>query len=591
MTAHTITTEFGHSLPPEGPHTVTFHIPGWDIAMRFRDGDTTIFPRLRSMYPRMAPFGPIRQLSMAIAQKLNLPETVGVLMYTDPAAFVVHKQYSLSPHRKEHSLSEGDLSFKVVEIHDIRLYCVIYQMAKTKGVIGVWQNSGTGMFTRPAEELLKYVHTEFKVVTWSGDLEDIPSPTYYPESEAHGQLRKRISDLLHRAPLDPDKVRVKPDDVYLYQTGMGAIHRLNEALLKRDPGTILVLGSVFSSTWHLFNETSGGMKHIGDAGNSVMAKIEKYLEAHYREGKTVSYVFLEFPSNPILVSVDLRRLRQVADRYNLPVVVDDTVGSFCNIDVLPVTDFVATSCTKSFSGYADVMAGSVVLNPLSPFYASVKHTMDSTFHNEFFAADAEALLKNSNNYLSRSATLNRNAAALADYLATKAADPASPVSQVLYPTRSDTRDNYEAFMRNKTPDFTPGYGCLLSVEFEDLGAARAFYDSIQLHCGPHLGAHFTLAVPFNAIVNGRTPEEAKYHANYGARPEQIRISVGLEDQEEILSAVEEALGKIEETRMSAEDVAVASADVVTEKVSEGGKTTGDVKATAANVAASYEGSA
>lgn len=516
-------TKFGHSLPPESPHTITFNIPGWDTAMGFRDGDMTVFSRMRSMYPRFSPFGPTRQLSAAIAQKLALPEMTGVFMYTDPASFSVHKEYSTSLHRNENRLSEGDLSFKIVDIHGVRLYCVICPVAKTKGIIGVWQNTGTGILTRTAQELLEYADTEFEQVEWSGDVDDIPAPTYYQECEAHEQLRIRISDLLHRAPLDPEKVKVKPDDVYLYQNGMAAIHRLNEALIKRCSGTILVLGSVFHNTWHLFEEALGGMKHIGDARNIAWEEVEKYLDTLYKDGNIVSYAFVEFPSNPILVSTDLKRLRQIADKYGFPVVVDDTVGSFCNIDILPVTDFLTTSCTKSFSGYADVMAGSVVLNPLSSFYTDVKKIMASSFHNELFAADAEALLANSNNYLARSTILNRNAATLADFLAKPAADPESPVRQVLYPTISDTRENYEAFMRKSTPEFMPGYGCLLSVEFKDLAAAKAFYDNVQLHCGPHLGAHLTLVLPYNALVSGKTPEEAKYHASVSHFRERVFI--------------------------------------------------------------------
>lgn len=513
MPAKPITTEFGHSLPPESPHTITFNIPGWDKAMRFRDGDRTVFGMMSSMYPRFSPFGPTRQLAAAVAHKLATPEMTAVFIYTDPASFYVHKEHSISPHRNENRLSEGDLSFRIVDIHGVRLYCVICPVAKTKGIIGVWQNTGTGILTRPAQKLLEYADTEVEEVQWSGDLGDIPAPTYYRESEAHEQLRIRISDLLHRAPLDPEKVKVKPDDVYLYQNGMAAIHRLNEALIKRCSGIILVLGSVFHNTWHLFEEAPGGMKHIGDARNSAWEEVEKYLETLYKDGKTVSYAFVEFPSNPILVSIDLKSLRQIADKYGFPVVVDDTVGSFCNIDILPVTDFLTTSCTKSFSGYADVMAGSVVLNPLSPFYPDVKKIMASSFHNELFAADAEALLANSNDYLARSTVLNRNAAALAEYLAKQAADPESPIRQALYPTTNDTRNNYEAFMRKGTPEFTPGHGCLLSAEFKDLAAAKVFYDNVQLHCGPHLGAHLTLAMPYNALVSGKTPEEAKYHAS------------------------------------------------------------------------------
>lgn len=166
MPVKAITTEFGHSLPPEGPHTITFHIRGWGAAMRFRDGDPTIFGQMRSMYPRFSPFGPIRQLAAAIAHKLSLPEMTALLMYTDPAAFSVHREHSELPHRKDNRLSEGDLSFRIVEIHGVRLYCVICPVAKTKGIIGVWQNTGTGILTRPAQELLKYVGTEYQAMDW-----------------------------------------------------------------------------------------------------------------------------------------------------------------------------------------------------------------------------------------------------------------------------------------------------------------------------------------------------------------------------------------------------------------------------------------
>ncbi|KUI57558.1 hypothetical protein VP1G_04889 [Cytospora mali] len=593
MAVKPITTEFGHSTPPEGPHTITLHAAGWHTALRFRDGDMAILARIKSLYPRFSPFGLARQLSAAIGQKLGVPDMTGVLPFTDPAVFAMHREYALSEHRKEHRLAGlGELTFRVVDIHGVRLYCVVYPVAKTKGVVGVWQNVGVGISTRVAEELLPYVDEDFKVVEWSGDLDDVPPPTYLPECEAHGKLRERITGLLHRAPIDPEKVKVTPDDVYLYQTGMAAIYRLNEVLVQRDPGTILVLGSVFHNTFHLYEEAPSGMKHFGqcDAASGVMDKVEEYLEAHYREGKTVSYVFLEFPSNPILVSADLKRLRQVADKYAFPIVIDDTVGSFCNIDVLPVADLIITSLTKSFSGYADVMAGSVVLNPLSPSYQAIKPAFTTTFHNELFAGDAEKLLSNSDDYLPRSAILNRNAASLASYLSTQAADPRSPVSQVLYPTTSDTRGNYDAFKRPSTPDFTPGYGCLLSVDFEALDAAKAFYDNLQVHCGPHLGAHRTLAVPFNAMVIGADPEQAAYHAAYGARPTQVRISVGLEEEEEVLAIAREALEKADEVHRTGKEVADGvKVDEIIKETAEVGASKGDVTTAAEGVAANFEG--
>lgn len=246
-------------------------------------------------------------------------------MFMDPAAFAAHKAYCTSHHRKEHKLADGDLTFRVVDIHGVRLYCILFPLAKRPGVMGVWQNTGIGASTRLAEELLRYVDSDFAIVEWSaGDMDTadmdvdvdvnvVPPPTYLPECEAHGALRRRIRDLLHRAPLDADKVKVAEEDVFLYQTGMAAIYRLHEVLVQRDPATLLVLGSIFHNTFHLFEESPGGMKHVGacDAPSSGMDTVEAYLEAHYKEGKTVSYAFLEFPSNPILVSADLRRLRKI----------------------------------------------------------------------------------------------------------------------------------------------------------------------------------------------------------------------------------------------------------------------------------------
>lgn len=229
------------------------------------------------------------------------------------------------------------------------------------------------------------------------------------------------------------------------------------------------------------------------------------------------------------------------------------MGSFCNIDVLPVADIVMTSTTKSFSGYADVMGGSLVLNPVSPHYAPIKAIFGTHFRNEYFAGDAEKLLSNSADFLARSAILNRNARTLADFFQARSggagADPSSAITRVLYPTLSDTLANYEAAMRRPTPEFpAPGYGCLLSVEFETKDCARAFFDGLAVHHGPHLGAHVTLAVPFNEMLWGRDPQGAAYHAAYGVRAEQVRISVGLESEEELLGVVEEALERVRELK-------------------------------------------
>ncbi len=68
-------------------------------------------------------------------------------------------------------------------------------------------------------------------------------------------------------------------------------------------------------------------------------------------------LFCEFPSNPLLRSPNLPRLRALADKYDFLLVVDETVGSFVNVEVLPFVDIVVSSLTKIFSGDANVMGG------------------------------------------------------------------------------------------------------------------------------------------------------------------------------------------------------------------------------------------
>jgi len=233
-----------------------------------------------------------------------------------------------------------------------------------------------------------------------------------------------------------------------------------------------------------------------------------------------------------------------ADTYDFVLIVDDTVGSFCNIDVLPAADVIMSSTTKSFSGYADVMGGSLVLNPESQRYSALKPIFTTNFHNEYFIGDAEKLLSNSEDYFARSTILNRNAKTLVDYLQTLVNDPSYAITKVLYPTQSDTLANYQAFMRRPTDDFVPGYGCLLSVEFEDKDCAKIFFDNLSFHHGPHLGAHVSLAAPFNEMLWGKDEEGAAYHGAYGVRGEQIRISVGLESEEDVLDTVKAALEKV-----------------------------------------------
>ena len=81
-------------------------------------------------------------------------------------------------------------------------------------------------------------------------------------------------------------------------------------------------------------------------------------------------------------------------------------------------------------------------------------------------------------------------------------------------------------MRTATSNFTPGYGCLFSIEFDTVQSAATFYDNLNVHASPHLGAHVTFAIPY---AKGLYSDKLDWAAKYGLKETMIRIAPGLED--------------------------------------------------------------
>jgi cystathionine gamma-synthase len=94
----------------------------------------------------------------------------------------------------------------------------------------------------------------------------------------------------------------------------------------------------------------------GFGSSEELDDLEKRLEG----GERFMALFTEFPSNPLLMTPDLVRIRKLADKYDFCVVVDESVGNFINVNVLPYADVVVSSLTKVFSGDSNVMGGGYV---------------------------------------------------------------------------------------------------------------------------------------------------------------------------------------------------------------------------------------
>lgn len=125
----------------------------------------------------------------------------------------------------------------------------------------------------------------------------------------------------------------------------------------------------YTDTLKILQKWGPGCDFFGHGLDSDFASLEELLStrrARHRanpqssdpEDKPILSLFCEFPSNPLLRSPNLHRLRKLADKYEFYIVIDETVGGFANVECLPFADIVVSSLTKIFSGDSNVMGGS-----------------------------------------------------------------------------------------------------------------------------------------------------------------------------------------------------------------------------------------
>ncbi|KAL7949632.1 pyridoxal phosphate-dependent transferase [Trichoderma barbatum] len=542
--------DFGHAPPPQTPYSIISNLPGWNLLQGVRDGDMSPFSRIVHIYPRFGPSQFAAQLSQAVAKKLG-QEGMSCMLYLNPIMWPFTAGHVQNKAREEAAIDPDKLTFKCIDVAGHRVYAVLFHPMHTKALMLSWGAPGLGLSIRLSEHLLNNIDTLVEVPV--DDYKNPPKPTFTPDSPAHQLLRDRIHQLVHRASIDPELVKSQTSDVILFPTGMASIFHTTNLIQEYRPGTSTVLGVVFHNTHHhLHEESPNGFKHLGRVDKQGLDEMETWLDGEAKEGRKVSFVIVEFPGNPTLESPDLPRLKQLSEKHGFVLIVDDTLAGFGNVDVLAYSDILLTSLTKSFNGRADVLGGSIVLNPLSPHYSELSSRFAKSHNNELFAADAKVLLANSHDFLQRTRRLNRNAEAMATFLHRTIGRDDSPVVRVQYPSLLADKSNYDRFMRRSTTELpNPGYGCLLNVEFESVDTARAFYDKCGFYSSPHLGGHVTIMLAYNMMMFGKKPEEREEFRQYGAIEESIRLSAGLEDAEDLIDTLKDALDAAIEVKKKA----------------------------------------
>jgi cystathionine beta-lyase/cystathionine gamma-synthase len=309
---------------------------------------------------------------------------------------------------------------------------------------------------------------------------------------------------------------------FAFASGMAAI----DALLTRlESGDHLVVSdNTYGGTFRLFEKVR---RKFGLDFTYVDTSQLDTIDAAITE-KT-KYLFIETPTNPMLRVTDLAAAADIAHKRNVRVIVDNTFASpFIQQPLTLGCDIVVHSTTKFLNGHSDSVGGVVIL----------KHEDDIEWM-KFVQNAAGAILGPMDSWLILRGTktlpirmerTNTNSMAIAEHLAGH-----SKVKSVIYPGLSD--HPHHALARRQMR----GFGGLISFDVGSLEAARTVLPRFKLmSLAESLGGVETLISHPAIMTHASVPADRR--AAIGITDGMIRISVGIEDVDDLKEDLDQALG-------------------------------------------------
>ncbi|MGF1644338.1 MAG: methionine gamma-lyase [Thiotrichales bacterium] len=307
-------------------------------------------------------------------------------------------------------------------------------------------------------------------------------------------------------------------------SGMGAIASLFWTLLR--PGDEVIADeTLYGCTFALLNH---GLAHFGVKIRHVNLSEPAALEAAL--GADTRLVFFETPANPSMRLVDIERIAAIAHARGARVVVDNTYCTpYLQRPLALGADFVVHSATKYLGGHGDLIAGAIV-GPAEDLHQIRFFGLKEMTGAVLSAFDAFLVLRGLKTLNLRMDRHCANALTLARFLEQHPA-----VARVYYPGL-ESGPQFELARRQMA-----AFGGMIALELKGgLAQGMRFMDALELATrAVSLGDAETLVQhPASMTHSTYTPEE---RARHGISDTLVRVSVGLEDIEDLLADFDQAL--------------------------------------------------
>ena len=309
---------------------------------------------------------------------------------------------------------------------------------------------------------------------------------------------------------------------YAFASGMAAIGAIATMLKAGDH--VVVTDNTYGGTFRLFDKV---LSKYQLSFTYVDTSRPELVEAAMRPETRL--LFVETPTNPVMRLTDMSRAAEIAHQHDARLVVDNTFAS--PIVQRPLdygADLVVHSTTKYLNGHSDSVGGVVVAardddSDWLKFIQNAEGAILSPF-------DSFLVLRGTKTLALRMAQHSANGLALAQFLASEPA-----VKKVYYPGLP-THPQHELARRQMN-----GFGGMLTFDVGSFEAAKSVCNRVQLMAlAESLGGVETLICHPASMTHASVPPERR--AEIGLTDSMVRISVGIEDPQDLIDDLRQALG-------------------------------------------------
>ena len=313
------------------------------------------------------------------------------------------------------------------------------------------------------------------------------------------------------------------EQAFAFSSGMAAINTVCD---------------LFGENYHVIcsDDVYGGTRRLFD-------KVKTNIDVTYVDFDTnvnwddivndrTKFVWAETPSNPLMKIIDIKNTAEIAHGFKLPVICDNTFASPYNQRPLELgADLVVSSSTKYLGGHSDIVGGSIVIKDQDIYGEKIAYLQNAVgaIPSPF---DCYLLTRSIKTLSVRMQKHNENGEKVASFL-----ESHPKITKIHYP---GTDQKYKSIATKQMN----GFGGMMSVVLDtNLEGVNTFLSNLKI---------FTLAESLGGVesliehpaIMTHASIDKKIRDSLGISDSLLRLSVGIEDVEDIIEDLKQALETI-----------------------------------------------